>query len=207
MFEKLNQLSGLSGFGAMGPKKTNPRFFKRKPKHKSVRLFCLWDHMDFFFSMKWPNNHPTTPVRLFNDHAEFRLGTLLRYQLPVPEVPGWSKGKVPLFNWWPSPHFRSCQFLVRWRRSRLYFPGGIASLHAANHPWSLGKKQNHFLSLVDSMLQPFVCQLGTSDSNAIHALWRFSFTTSSAGCWHHEKCPCGIFTVADLRRDTALISG
>ena len=205
MFEKLNQLSGLSGFGAMGPKKTNPRFFKRKLKHKSVRLFCLWDHMDFFFSMKWPNNHPTTPVRLFNDHAEFRLGTLLRYQLPVPEVPGWSKGvqgpTVQLMTFSPFPllsvprTLTKVQTLLPWQK--------IAS-HAAN-PLEFGQKQSHFFSLVDSMLQPFVCQLGTS--NAIHALWRFSFTTSSAGCWHHEKCPCGIFTVADLRRDTALISG
>lgn len=47
-------------------------------------------------------------------------------------------------------------------------------------PWSLGVNKAIFLSFVDSMLEPFVCQLGTS--NAIHALWRFSFTTSSAGC-------------------------
>ncbi len=69
-----------------------------------------------------------------------------------------------------SPPVVSCQSLVRWQRSRLYSPGGIGS--HADHAWSWGFTKPICLIL----------------SLAIHALWRFSFTTSSAGRWHHEKC-------------------
>lgn len=147
-FKSSATLGAPRGFGAMGPKKKRTQgFFKRKLKHKSVRLFCLWDHMDFFFSMKWLNDPTITQQLQFASSTIMpSSGLELFFDISCPSLrcqAGPRGSKVPLFNWWPSPHTRSCQFLVRWQRSRLYFPGGIACLHAAN-PLEFGQNTKPF---------------------------------------------------------------
>lgn len=160
--------------GPWVPKKPNPRVFQKETQTNISQFVSSVYEITWIFSFRCNDPTITQQLQFASSTIMPSSGLELFFDISCPSLrcrAGGPKGvqgpTVQLMTFSPFPllsvprTLTKVQTLLPWRNC-LFTCGKSLGVWA--------KYKAIFMSLVDSMLQPFVCQLGTSDSNAIHAL-------------------------------------